>query len=200
MENPLTTRNRLLEAAISVIETQGEGAIRVDQVAELAGFTKPVLYTYFKNREEVIVTAQGERYIRALELGRSDVEDAVRKCSNANEFFLVMKKWVSSFSGSDGELRRRFRIEVLGSAISRESLQEKLREANRRQAQDLGALLAIAQERQWLTLDVEPQDLAMWWTGLVLSRYVVEMDAEYHDAAAWDAITMNIMRSIIRAD
>jgi hypothetical protein len=37
MENPLTTRNRLLEAAISIIETQGEGAIRVDQVAELAG-------------------------------------------------------------------------------------------------------------------------------------------------------------------
>jgi AcrR family transcriptional regulator len=200
MENPLTTRERLLEAAISVIETQGEGAIRVDQVAELAGFTKPVLYTYFKNRDDLIVAAQGERYLRALELGRSDVEDAVRKCSNANEFFLVMKKWVSSFSGSDGELRRRFRIEVLGSAISRESLQEKLREANRRQAQDLGALLAIAQERQWLTLDAEPQDLSMWWTGLVLSRYLIEMDAEYHDTAAWDAITMNTMRSIIRAD
>jgi AcrR family transcriptional regulator len=200
MENPLTTRNRLLEAAISIIETQGEGAIRVDQVAELAGFTKPVLYTYFKNRDDLIVAAQGERYLRALELGRSDVEDAVRKCSNANEFFLVMKKWVSSFSGSDGELRRRFRIEVLGSAISRESLQEKLREANRRQAQDLGALLAIAQERQWLTLDAEPQDLSMWWTGLVLSRYLIEMDAEYHDTAAWDAITMNTMRSIIRTD
>ena len=200
MENPLTTRERLLEAAISIIETQGEGAIRVDQVAELAGFTKPVLYTYFKNRDDLIVAAQGERYLRALELGRSDVEDAVRKCSNANEFFLVMKKWVSSFSGSDGELRRRFRIEVLGSAISRESLQEKLREANRRQAQDLGALLAIAQERQWLTLDAEPQDLSMWWTGLVLSRYLIEMDAEYHDTAAWDAITMNTMRSIIRAD
>ena len=200
MENPLTTRERLLEAAISIIETQGEGAIRVDQVAELAGFTKPVLYTYFKNRDDLIVAAQGERYLRALELGRSDVEDAVRKCSNANEFFLVMKKWVSSFSGSDGELRRRFRIEVLGSAISRESLQEKLREANRRQAQDLGALLAIAQERQWLTLDAEPQDLSMWWTGLVLSRYLIEMDAEYHDTAAWDAITMNTMRSIIRTD
>ena len=53
MENSLTTRQRLLEAAISIIETHGEGAIRVDQVAELAGFTKPVLYSYFKNREEL---------------------------------------------------------------------------------------------------------------------------------------------------
>ena len=77
MENTLTTRERLLEAAIAIIETQGEGAIRVDQVAELAGFTKPVLYSYFKNREEVIATAQGERYIRALELGRADVDAAV---------------------------------------------------------------------------------------------------------------------------
>ena len=200
MENPLTTRERLLEAAISVIETQGEGAIRVDQVAELAGFTKPVLYTYFKNRDDLIVAAQSERYIRALELGRPDVEDAVRNCSNANDFFLIMQKWVGSFADVDGERRRRFRIEALGSAISRAALQEKLQEANRRQAEGLGALLAIAKEHEWLTLDAEPQDLAMWWTGLVLSRYLIEMDAEYHDAAAWDAITMNTMRSIIRAD
>ena len=66
MENTLTTYERLLEAAISIIESQGEGAIRVDQVAELAGFTKPVLYSYFKNREDLIVTAQGVRFIRAL--------------------------------------------------------------------------------------------------------------------------------------
>jgi hypothetical protein len=111
-----------------------------------------------------------------------------------------MQKWVASFADVDGERRRRFRIEALGSAISRAALQEKLQEANRRQAEGLGSLLAIAQEREWLTLDAEPQDLAMWWTGLVLSRYLIEMDAEYHDAAAWDAITMNTMRSIIRAD
>jgi AcrR family transcriptional regulator len=200
MENPLTTRERLLEAAISIIETQGEGAIRVDQVAELAGFTKPVLYTYFKNRDDLIVAAQSERYIRALELGRPDVEDAVRNCSTANDFFLIMQKWVASFADVDGERRRRFRIEALGSAISREKLQEKLREANRRQAEGLGALLAIAKERQWLTLDVEPQDLAMWWTGLVLSRYVVEMDTEYLDTDAWDAISRNVMRAMIRND
>jgi hypothetical protein len=109
-----------------------------------------------------------------------------------------MKKWVSSFSGSDGELRRRFRIEVLGSAISRESLQEKLREANRRQAQDLGALLAIAQERQWLSLDVDAEDLSIWWTGLVLSRHLVEIDPAGLDAEAWDYITIEMMRSIIR--
>ena len=126
MENTLTTRERLLEAAIAIIETQGEGAIRVDQVAELAGFTKPVLYSYFKNREEVIVTAQGERYIRALELGRADVDAAVLNASTADEFFLIMQKWVRSFASPEGELRRRFRIEVLGSAITREKLQEKI--------------------------------------------------------------------------
>jgi hypothetical protein len=40
----------------------------------------------------------------------------------------------------------------------------------------------------------------MWWTGLVMSRYLVEMDPDYHDTAAWDAITINTMRSIIRTD
>ena len=198
MENTLTTRERLLEAAIAIIETQGEGAVRVDQVAELAGFTKPVLYSYFKNREEVIVTAQGERYIRALELGRADVDAAVLNASTADEFFLIMQKWVRSFASPEGELRRRFRIEVLGSAITREKLQEKIREANRVQAKNLGALLAIAKDRQWLSLDVDAEDLSIWWTGLVLSRHLVEIDPTGLDAEAWDYITIEMMRSIIR--
>ena len=198
MENTLTTRERLLEAAIAIIETQGEGAVRVDQVAELAGFTKPVLYSYFKNREEVIVTAQGERYIRALELGREDVDAAVLNASTADEFFLIMQKWVRSFASPEGELRRRFRIEVLGSAITREKLQEKIREANRVQAKNLGALLAIAKDRQWLSLDVDAEDLSIWWTGLVLSRHLVEIDPTGLDAEAWDYITIEMMRSIIR--
>ena len=198
MENTLTTRERLLEAAIAIIETQGEGAIRVDQVAELAGFTKPVLYSYFKNREEVIATAQGERYIRALELGRADVDAAVLNASTADEFFLIMQKWVRSFASPEGELRRRFRIEVLGSAITREKLQEKIREANRVQAKNLGALLAIAKDRQWLSLDVDAEDLSIWWTGLVLSRHLVEIDPTGLDAEAWDYITIEMMRSIIR--
>ena len=200
MENSLTTRQRLLEAAISIIETQGEGAIRVDQVAELAGFTKPVLYSYFKNREELIVTAQGERYIRALELGRADVDAAVLNASTADEFFLIMQNWVRSFSSPEGELRRRFRIEVLGAAVTREKLQEKIREANRTQAKNLGALLAIAKDRQWLSLDVDPQDLSIWWTGLVLSRHLVEIDPAGLDAHAWDHITIEMMRSIIRVE
>ena len=198
MENSLTTRERLLEAAIAIIETQGEGAIRVDQVADLAGFTKPVLYSYFKNREEVIVTAQGERYIRALELGRADVDAAVLNASTADEFFLIMQKWVRSFASPEGELRRRFRMEVLGSAITREKLQEKIREANRVQAKNLGALLAIAKDRQWLSLDVDAEDLSIWWTGLVLSRHLVEIDPTGLDAEAWDYITIEMMRSIIR--
>jgi AcrR family transcriptional regulator len=198
MENTLTTRERLLEAAISIIEAQGEGAIRVDQVAELAGFTKPVLYSYFKNREELIVTALGERYIRALELGRADVDAAVLNASTADEFFMIMQSWVRSFSSPDGELRRRFRIEVVGAAVTREKLQEKIREANRTQAKNLGALIQIAKDRQWLALDATAEDLSMWWTGVVLSRHLVEMDPIGLDADAWDDITIAMMRSMIR--
>jgi AcrR family transcriptional regulator len=198
METALTTRDRLLEAAISIIEAQGEGAIRVDQVAELAGFTKPVLYSYFKNREELIVTALGERYIRALELGRADVDAAVLNASTADEFFMIMQSWVRSFSSPDGELRRRFRIEVVGAAVTREKLQEKIREANRTQAKNLGALIQIAKDRQWLALDATSEDLSMWWTGVVLSRHLVEMDPIGLDADAWDDITIAMMRSMIR--
>jgi hypothetical protein len=48
------------------------------------------------------------------------VDAAVLNASTADEFFLIMQKWVRSFASPEGELRRRFRIEVMGSAITRE--------------------------------------------------------------------------------
>lgn len=41
----LSSSDRLIEVAITTIEFEGEAGVRVDQVGECAGFTKPVRTT-----------------------------------------------------------------------------------------------------------------------------------------------------------
>ena len=193
MEKSVSTRERLIEAAISIIETEGEGAVRVDQVADRAGFTKPVLYHHFENREDIIVAAHTERYARALRYQMKETKAAAEECKTAAQFAQLMKKWIMSFATEEGEARRRIRIEALGSAVAHETLHASLIEANRQHMTELSEILKIAQYRGWLTEKYKAKDLAAWWVGLALSRYLAEIDKEFFDVQSWDDMTCSMV-------
>lgn len=199
-DSELSTRDRLLEAAISVISAEGEGAIRVDRVAELAGFTKPVLYHYFDDREGLIAAAQAERFRRSLDIGLVGVIEEAEKATTAEEYLEVTLRWLKSLLGPDGEERRKFRIEVLGSAVSRPALLANVIEVSRVQADRFAVHLRIAESRGWLKPDVRLDELARWWTGVILSRHVFEIDKERYSPTGWDKTTEFVMRAMLTID
>ena len=192
----LSTKDRLIQAAISVIEAEGEVGIRVDRVAQLAGFTKPVLYHHFADREALIAAAQAERFRRSLAIGLSETAELIENATSAEEFYGYMQAWIASFGSSEGEQRRKFRIEVLGSASSRPALMEFVREANRAHARQLGSILRLAQAHGWLRSDVNAKDIAQWWVGLTLSRHIIEIDKDEFSTESWDTISDSVMRSM----
>ncbi|MEN9802777.1 MAG: hypothetical protein RLZ37_1902 [Actinomycetota bacterium] len=183
------TRERLLEAAISIIEAEGEDGVRVDRVAEIAGFTKPVVYHHFADREDLVVAALAERYYRSINFAVDEIKFAAARCRTAAQFAEVLQKAIISFGSPEGIHRRRLRIEALGAAVSRPVLQASLIEANRRQAEAFGEILQIAEEEGWLRIDVKPVDLAAWSTALVFSRHLIEIDSENFDPEIWTQIT-----------
>ena len=193
----MSTRDRLIEAAIAIIEADGEAALRVDRVAEDAGFTKPVLYHHFEDREGMIAAAQAERFRRSLETGMSEATELVEAAASAEEFLVAMRDLLSQYARPEGETRRRFRIEVLGSAISRPELMASVVAASRAHIDTFEKPLRIAEERGWLKPGVPIRHFAQWWVGLVLTRFLFEIDPEGFDPASWDAITDSVMESLV---
>lgn len=183
------TRQRLLEATISIIESHGEDGVRVDRVAALAGFTKPVVYHHFADREALVVAALTERYYRSISFAVEEIKFAAARCRSAEQFVTLLQQWIDTFGSAEGAHRRQLRIEALGAAVSRPLLQASLAEANRRQVRAFSEVLQIAKEEGWLRIDVDVSDLAAWWAGVILSRHLVEIDAEHFDPQAWNSIT-----------
>lgn len=196
MTDVRNTRKRLLEAAISIIETDGEDGVRVDRVADLAGFTKPVVYHHFKDREDLVVAALTERYYRSVSFSMDELRFAAARCRTVDQFRGLMTQWISMFGSDEGVRRRRLRIEALGAAVSRPILQASLVEATRRQAHDFGEILQIAREEGWLRIDVDSSDLAIWWAGLILSRHLVEIDSQNFDPESWNRITVWVVERL----
>jgi AcrR family transcriptional regulator len=164
------TRARLLEAAIAIIETEGESAVRVDRVVQSAGFTRPVLYRYFADRDALIVQAQAERYRRALAYGLGDLVGVAQSITTPEAFRSALRYQFSAFATAEGERRRTTRIEVLGSSISRPDLRQEILAANRANNAALAAFIADATERGLMSEVHEPDAVAIWIVGLLLTR------------------------------
>jgi len=187
------TRDRLLEAAIAIIETEGESAVRVDRVVQSAGFTRPVLYRYFTDRDALIVQAQAERYRRALAFGMQDIIQAAQSLTAPEAFRSALRHWFSSITSTEGETRRTTRIEVLGSSISRPELRQEIISVNRAHAATFEDFMRVAVERGLVAQVHEPAALGIWVVGLILSRHLVEIDPVGFDPHAWDAITDSVV-------
>jgi hypothetical protein len=124
-----------------------------------------------------------------LETGLDDVSRAVESCRTIDDFTAVVRAWIASFSTPEGIERRRIRMEVLGSAVSRPRLRESVIQSNREYMTIVGALFEFARERGWLAVELPVHDLSIWFTGLVLGRHLAETDPAFFDPSVYDRIT-----------
>ncbi len=82
MARPAQVKERILDAAAELLETQGLKHLNTNALAAQAGVTPPTVYRYFDNKEAVVV-ALAERFIEAEKVWLADAEAEVRRAENA---------------------------------------------------------------------------------------------------------------------
>jgi AcrR family transcriptional regulator len=190
------TRDRLLEAAIEVIAQRGEAGLKVDEIAAMAEITKPSLYHFFGDREGLVVAAQAERFRRSLVFGLEDAVEAARTCTDRSAYEAVLVSGIDLFSSPEGRERRRVRLDVLGSAVSRPALKAEVDSIITQAAHELAELVEVGRERGWVNESVSSLSLAIWWYGTLLGRYLVETNDAF-DVAEWDALMAKAVLNLV---
>jgi AcrR family transcriptional regulator len=102
-QNSSDRRNQILMAAIKVFSEQGFAATRVDDVAALVGISKPAVYLYFRNKEELFKAAATFGPDQALPFVRALVADTDLPSDEKLKRLLEML-YAEFFNGSTGEL------------------------------------------------------------------------------------------------
>jgi AcrR family transcriptional regulator len=183
------TRTRILEAAMSVIEDTGEGALRVQKIAESVGVREPSVYHFFKNREELVEAAHVERYRRShLEMVQP-FQAGAALADNAEDFRRIVKKILSLVYAAEREHIRSTRMSVLGAAQTSPKIAEAIREINFEISSRLAEVFLTAQEKNWIRKEVDPLAAAYWINGQILGRVMAEMDKDRVDLDKWNQIS-----------
>ena len=190
------TRERLLEAAIDAIETDGEAGVRVDVVADAAGVAKPSIYHFFGDREGLVVAALGERYRRSLDIAIETSIALAESFTERDQYIQMIRRNILSFGSADGVRRRRERIQVMGSAATRPDLQAEVDRVNDLVTVRLAELLELGRRRGWTTTPHDSETLARWWLGLMNGRRLVDERGD-EPGAAWDQVTIDAITRLL---
>lgn len=194
----MTSRDRLLEATIEIIDGEGEVAVRVDRVADMAGVTKPSIYHFFRDREGLVVAALTERYRRSVTHSMSSISlDVVLECDSQADFVALLRQAIDESFSPEAVSRRRLRVQVLGSAAARPELQASIRDVHRRTVADLAKVLGYGQKRGWLSTDFPSASLAEWWYSLIFGRHLVEVYAEDSATQGWDRVAFTAIAHVL---
>ena len=192
-----TPADRLLEATIDAIDAGGESAVRVQDIADVAGVQIPILYRKFGNREQLIQAAQIERLGRALDREFREFRAVVDQATTAAQFQSLLDLILASLDTVERRAARWQRVNVIGSTYGRPELAAAVSQLQSRTIRGIADALRRPQLQGWLRNDLDLEAFAAWFAGQIMGRIVIELGDSEIDQSAWNSISADAVRHVL---
>jgi len=189
-----STRERLLEAAVAVVDAHGVEGIRVRDIAAAANVREPSVYHYFGSREGLVEAVEVARFTRDLTQITNLFSTAVGQCTSAEDFLALCRRVMSATESPERQLVRSVRASVFGSAQSRPALAALISEAQLELDKDLAKGFDMAKVKGWVRPDLNSVTFAAWISAMVNGRIILEMNQSAYSSQSWsDFSTESVM-------
>jgi AcrR family transcriptional regulator len=187
----------LIDAAITVIATRGESALRLIEVAEMAGIKQPTIHHFFPTREDLVLAAHRERYRRAVLDALGSYDDVVAGATTRGEFLKASRLGLKAALDDTRIAVRAARIALFAKAETNADLRRELNDAAYETNLKLARALENAQRQGWIRDDVSPLTLAVWVRSQVMGRIVLEMDLSRYDGDEWTRLALEAVDAVM---
>jgi AcrR family transcriptional regulator len=198
MEIAESTRSRILNAAIAMMETGGESSVRLSAIAEGLGIKEPSIYHHFTNRTELVNAAYVEWYWQCLKT-EIPVEAMMVLVDSKEDYVRAVRKSMEWSYRPERHHARAIRVSVLGAAQRNPDLAIAINDINKKFLATIADATSVAQQKGWLRADLDPMATAYWLHGQIIGRTVAEMDPGHVDLAEWDKVSFEAVLGVLLA-
>jgi len=196
MEIAESTKSRILNAAIAMMDEGGEAAVRLGAIAENLGIKEPSIYHHFTNRTELINAAYVEWYWQCLKTD-IPVEAMMVLVETKDDYVRALRKTMEWSYQPERHHSRAIRLSVLGAAQRSPELAVSINDINKKFLASIADAANVAQQKGWLRTDLDPMAIAYWLHGQIIGRTVAEMDPGHVDLAQWDKVSFEAVLGLI---
>ena len=121
----LARRRQLLDAAMEVFVARGYHAAAMDEIADRAGVSKPVLYQHFPGKQELYLALLDESVDRLIEAVASALRSTADNRQRVNATFAAYYEYIAEHTGT-------FRLVFESDLTSEPAVRERLEAADQR--------------------------------------------------------------------
>ena len=190
------TSERLLEAAIETIETLGEVAVKVRDIAAAADVSFASVYHFYGSREGLIIAAQAERIRRLTENLVYEFVASAEQWRGPGDVWRDLDGLLDTACEPERMVFRLARTNALGSGLSRPELLEAVAAQQSVIGRAMAAPLARAQAAGWINPEPDAFTFVVWLRGLVNGRLLAEVDHAV-DGEGWNAMAKQAVHAVL---
>ena len=196
MEIAESTRTRIINAAIVMMDEGGESAVRLGAIAENLGIKEPSIYHHFTNRTELIIAAYVEWYWQCLKTD-IPVEAMMVLVETKEDYVRAIRKSMEWSYQPERHHARAIRLSVLGAAQRNAELAVAINDINRKFLATVADSVLTAQQNGWVRESLDPLACAYWLHGQIMGRILAEMDPGHLDMTQWNSISSEAVTTLL---
>jgi AcrR family transcriptional regulator len=193
----VSTKQKLLDAAIRTINDKGEAGLRIDDLLNEVDVKAPTLYHHFGSREGLIVEAQAERFLRSIRVGTAEIIDAFNSSTTIEDLKKAVRLAVS-YRGDESRIQYRLqRLNALGAAYARPDLAVRIVEAHEAQVREVADAMRPFQAKGLIRSDIDIEMVIAWYNGALIGGLLVELEPSTLDANYWSVVMIDAIDHLL---
>lgn len=183
-----STRQRLIDATLNVIDELGVDAVKVTDIAERAETTTGSLYWFFKNRQALINAALAEQYVASMRSLLTSMEGSATFLQNFK---------VDPLEPSRVAARRR-QIRVLADALESPDLALEVASIQRELLERGARYVERMRGSQSTSTDVDPYSIALYVEAMYIGFAVIDLAPDLvPDPDKWRRVNEIVLRALL---
>lgn len=193
----ISTKQKLLDAAIRTINDKGEAGLRIDDLLNEVDVKAPTLYHHFGSREGLIAEAQAERFLRSIRVGTAEIIDAFNSSTTIEDLKKAVRLAVS-YRGDESRIQYRLqRLNALGAAYARPDLAVRIVEAHEAQVREVADAMRPFQAKGLIRSDIDIEMVIAWYNGALIGGLLVELEPSTLDANHWSVVMIDAIDHLL---
>jgi AcrR family transcriptional regulator len=186
-------RQRLLDAAVRLLDAHGESALRMTAIAEEAGVAVGLITHHFGSRDGLVVAAQQVRVAGAVAADVATIEAILLDVDDPQVLRERLAVLTAAIVDVGRASARMSRVAALASAHGRPAAGAALGETVGELLGSLEVLIEGARERGLVRADVDPRALATLLQAYSLGLVLADLDPDRADP---DALLEHLTRAL----
>jgi AcrR family transcriptional regulator len=192
------TVDRVVKAAVELLDEGGEQDFRVAVVSERTGVSVGSLYHHFGNRDGLIKAARAHEFLSSsFPSDGAAIAEIAASSSTAAEFLDRLTAIIRDVHSADRAPRRLRLIELIGSSVSRPDLFETVRHLQSdvmRQGEDVADIFL---KKGWVKDGISARSLVSFILALGIGRVVIDLDEDPVDPEEWVRVVRFAMEGLL---